>query len=87
MKTLLTLLIAILTASLIFLMSGCGRVTVRTEDDNGRNWNITSYTFGKRLEGVTATIGDVEFSLGSSSIDIPTQNEVIACLLAPKLCE
>lgn len=72
---------------LIILLTNCARVTVNTEDDNGRDWTITSTTFGKKLEGVTATVGEIEFSLGSSTTDVPFSNEVVACLIAPGLCK
>ena len=81
MKTLLIILA-------VLFLSSCARVTVQTENTpSGTDWNITYSTFMRKVEDVKAEVGDVTFGLGSAGNDIPLQNEVIACMIAPALCK
>lgn len=81
MNTLLIILAAI-------LLSSCARVTVQTETTpTGTDWDITYSVFGRKLEDLNASVGDIEFSLGKAGNDIPISNDVVACLLSPHLCK
>lgn len=73
----------------LFLLAGCTTTSVEVVDGNGVSWDISYTAFGKKdLKDVNAQVGAVQFSLGSSSQDTPTiSNEVIACLIAPALCQ
>lgn len=72
----------------VLIISSCARVTVETENTPaGTNWDITYSTFFRTIEDVNAGVGAATFSLGRASSDAPISDEVVACLIAPHLCE
>lgn len=78
MKTLLIILIAI-------SLAGCANVRVNKTGEG--DWDIKYKVLWRNIEEVTATVGDVEFSLGSASSEVTLEDMLAACALAPPLCE
>ena len=78
----------LLMVMVVLFLYGCTTAKVKVTDDSGIGWDIRYTTFGKKdLKDVRAAVGNIEFSLGSSSQDTPTlSNAEIACILAPELC-
>lgn len=78
MKTLILLLLVVLLAS-------CARVNIKVSETEG--WDISYNVLWREFEDLEATVGDITFSLGrAGNVETP-DNTVIACILAPELCE
>lgn len=83
MRLLLMLLVAVLTALLLTLTTGCA--TTKMEYVPGGQVSWSSKTLWKDIQEVDVEWGEMSATLGSSTGN--GREEVIACLLAPQLCQ
>ena len=57
----------------LFTLVGCKSLSVEVTAPDGTTWDIAYSVWGKsELSDVSASVGDVEFTLGSSSTDSST---------------
>jgi len=58
---------------MLLVLTSCKSVGVKVTDPNNADWDISYFIWGKsNLQDVEASVGDVRFKLGSSSVDTPT---------------
>ena len=69
---------------LALLLTGCAKVTVKKQAED---WDITYQVLWRQIEDLSAEVGDVDFKLGRASSEVKPDNTMVACLLAPHLCE
>lgn len=67
------------------LLAGCATTSLEYSAPDGSGVNVQTRTLFKDINDASATWGDVQVQLGSSSGQVNPQ--VLACLLAPDLCQ
>ena len=77
-------MIKILVGLVLMLLAGCASVNVEYESPEGSRVAVSSTTLGKEVTDFGAVWGDVEVNLGQSK-NVDTR--LIACALAPELCQ
>ena len=77
----------LIIAVALLMLVGCKSVNVKVTDDDGADWDISYFVWGKsELSDVEAKVGAVSFNLGKSLNDSPTGlDKAIDAIISGKL--